>query len=223
MQSAESTGSLFLLAFTALFSIINPLGGAFIFLSMTRQLERAARKQLATWVAIHSFMILCASLYIGAYVLEFFGISLPVLRTAGGIVIAASAWKMLNATDDPDRPSENVVARVPTNLPPSRVAFYPLTMPITTGPGTISVAVSLGANRPQDIAELRVLSFFAQTFIAAVLVCALIFLLYRNADRLSGMLGGTGSTIVMRLSAFLLFCIGISVLWSGIAELVATL
>src|SRR3979490_886477 len=91
--------STFLLAFTALFSIVNPLSGAFIFFGATRELEPKVRAQTARWVAIYSFSIVAASLYIGAYVLGFFGVSLPVLRVAGGIIVAAAGGRMLNAPD----------------------------------------------------------------------------------------------------------------------------
>jgi multiple antibiotic resistance protein len=166
--------SFFLLAFPALFSIINPLGGAFMFLGATKRLSRDMRTHLARWVAIHSFIILNVSLYVGAYVLEFFGISIPVLRVAGGLVIALAGWNLLNAGDEGQDQSavEAVQAR-----DASRIAFYPLTMPITTGPGTISVAVALGTSRPDHIRD------FALFLLAATLVTGLmsliIYALYR--------------------------------------------
>ena len=91
--------SFFLLAFPALFSIVNPLGGAFIFLSATEHFHSTLRARLARWIAIYSFIIITASFYVGAYVLTFFGVSVPVLRVAGGIVITLAAWKILNAPD----------------------------------------------------------------------------------------------------------------------------
>lgn len=141
-----ATFGFFLLAFPALFSIINPLGGTFWFLAATRSLSRQTRAELARWVAIHSFIILTTSLYVGADMLGFFGISLPVLRVAGGIVIALSGWQLLNAGEDPDR--DEAQASLLNQRGASSLAFYPLTMPITTGPGTISVAISLGTSRP---------------------------------------------------------------------------
>lgn len=85
------------------------------------------------------------SLYVGGYVLEFFGISIPVLRVAGGLVIALSAWNLLNADDSSHSNKAEVAPLDPEDA--ERMAFYPLTMPITAGPGTISVAVSLGNGR----------------------------------------------------------------------------
>lgn len=212
----------FLLAFGALFSIVNPLSGAFIFFGATRELDPRVRAQVSRWVAIYSFCIVAASLYIGAYVLGFFGVSIPVLRVAGGIVVAAAGWRMLNEPDATEqRRSETPTARS-IDAPPSRLAFYPLTMPLTTGPGTISVAISLGANRPRGF-HASTLEFFVETLAAVALLSLLIYGFYRNSARLAGWIGATGTTIVVRLSAFLLFCIGIQVLWNGAAELLGSL
>jgi multiple antibiotic resistance protein len=208
----------FLLAFPALFSIINPLGGAFIFLGATRKLSRPLREHLARWVAIHSFVILNASLYVGAYVLSFFGISMPVLRVAGGIIIAVAGFRMLNeGYDTADREGALEAA---SERDASRLAFFPLTLPITAGPGTISVAVALGTNRPRG---LEFLWFALSATVTTIVMCTLIYVMYRYSDRISHVMGPTGTTIVVRLSAFILFCIGIQVLWTGVAELLQSL
>jgi multiple antibiotic resistance protein len=217
-EFAAETGSFLLLAFPALFSIINPLGGAFVFLAATRRLSEEARSRLARQVAIYSFITLSVSMLIGVYVLKFFGISMPVLRLAGGIVIALSAWTLLNAEDEgKDRGAalETTGTRDVTHL-----AFYPLTMPITTGPGTISVAIALGTGGASDVNPLM---FVVQALVATTLICLLIYLLYRSSSRISRAIGLNATSIVGRLSAFLLFCIGIQVMWTGIAELVASL
>jgi multiple antibiotic resistance protein len=211
----------FLLAFGALFSIVNPLSGAFIFFGATLGIEPKVRAQVSLWVAIYAFCIVAASLYIGAYVLSFFGISIPVLRVAGGIIVSMSGWRMLTEPDATEqRRSETPYPRS-VDVPPSRLAFYPLTMPLTTGPGTISVAVSIGAGRPSGLASS--LAFFVETLAAVALIAALVYLLYRHSARLADLIGATGTTIIVRLSAFLLFCIGIQVLWNGAAELLGTL
>ena len=132
----------FLLAFGALFSIVNPLSGAFIFFGATRELETRVRAHVSRWVAIYAFSIITASLYVGAYVLSFFGISIPVLRVAGGIVISMSGWRMLTAPDATEQRRSETPSPRSIDVPPSRLAFYPLTMPLTAGPGTISVAIS---------------------------------------------------------------------------------
>jgi multiple antibiotic resistance protein len=212
----------FLLAFGALFSIVNPLSGAFIFFGATRELDPKTRAQVSRWVAIYAFCIVAASLYIGAYVLSFFGITIPVLRVAGGIIVAMTGWRMLNEPDATEqRRSETPNPRSIT-VNPSRLAFYPLTMPLTTGPGTISVAISIGASRPSGF-HPPLLEFFVETLAATALLVGLVYLFYRNSARIADLIGATGTTIIVRLSAFLLFCIGIQVFWNGASELLGTL
>ncbi len=212
----------FLLAFGALFSIVNPLSGAFIFFGATRELEPKTRAHVSRWVSIYAFCIVAASLYVGAYVLSFFGISIPVLRVAGGIVVSMSGWRMLNEPDATEQRRSEIPNPRSITVPPSRLAFYPLTMPLTTGPGTISVAISIGAGRPSGF-HAPLLAFFIETLAATALLVALVYAFYRNAERLANLIGATGTTIVVRLSAFLLFCIGIQVFWNGAAELLGTL
>ena len=210
----------FLLAFGALFSIVNPLSGSFIFFGATQGLEPKVRAQVSRWVAIYAFCIVAASLYIGAYVLSFFGISIPVLRVAGGIVVSMSGWRMLSEPDATEQRRSEVPYPRSIDLPPSRLAFYPLTMPLTTGPGTISVAISIGAGRPAGF-HASLLAFFLETLAAVLLLALLVYGLYRHSARLADFIGATGTTIIVRLSAFLLFCIGIQVFWNGAAELLA--
>jgi len=119
---------------------------AFIFFGATQGMDPKMRAQVSRWVAIYAFCIVSVSLYVGAYVLSFFGISIPVLRVAGGIIVAMSGWRMLTEPDATEqRRSEAPAYPRSFDVPPSRLAFYPLTMPLTTGPGTISVAISIGA------------------------------------------------------------------------------
>ena len=211
-----------LLTFGALFSIVNPLSGAFIFFGATRELSPQLRALLSRWVAIYAFCLITASLYVGAYVLEFFGISIPVLRVAGGIIIALSAWKMLNQPDTTEQRRNETPEPKSIDVAPSRLAFYPLTMPLTVGAGTISVAISLGTSRPSGL-HAATLAFVIETLCAVAGVAILVYVMYRNSSRLASLLGATGTSIVMRLSAFLLFCIGIQIFWNGAKELLGTL
>jgi len=214
----------FLLAFGALFSIVNPLSGAFIFFGATQGMAPKVRSHVSRWVSIYAFCLVAASLYVGAYVLSFFGISIPVLRVAGGIVVSMSGWRMLNEPDATEQRRSEAPAypRAAADTPPSRIAFYPLTMPLTTGPGTISVAISIGAGRPTGF-HAPLFAFFLQTLSAVFLLALLIYALYRNSARIADAIGPTGTTIIVRLSAFLLFCIGIQVFWNGAAELLGRL
>jgi multiple antibiotic resistance protein len=214
--------STFLLTFGALFSIVNPFSSAFIFFGATRELAPRMRILVSRWVAIYAFCIVAASLYIGAYVLEFFGISIPVLRVAGGIIISLSAWRMLSQPDATEQRRSETPNPTSIDVAPSRLAFYPLTMPLTTGAGTIAVAISLGTGRPTGFHKATLAFLFATVFAVAALAL-LIYVLYRHSEQLARLMGATGTSIVVRLSSFLLFCIGIQIFWNGAAELLSAL
>jgi multiple antibiotic resistance protein len=199
----------YLLVYAALFPIVNPIGSAPLFLGLTPFATDARRNALALGVGINSFCLLVGSLLVGSHVLEFFGISLPVLRIGGGLVVAMFGWKMLNSDASPDG------GHAAAAEAESSDAFYPLTMPLTVGPGSISVAVTLGSQRPEEnLAHLVVLGSAA---VAGILGIAMtIYLCYRFAPTIVSVLGKAGTAVVVRLSAFILLCIGIQILWGGI-------
>lgn len=203
--------STFFLIFAALFPVINPLGCAPLFLGLTQGRTPAERHGLARGVAINSFCLLLASLLIGSHVLVFFGISLPVLRVAGGLIVTTFAWKQLNAEEAPE--DQTTTPRRPAD------SFYPLTMPLTVGPGSISVAVALGSERPKA-AHLPQLALLGLAALAGLVAISLsIYLSYRFADRIVALLGPSGANVVARLSAFILVCIGLQIAWTGWSEL----
>lgn len=203
----------FLIAFPALFSIVNPIGIALIFHQVTADLIRAERTALAWRVAAYSFGVMLVSLWAGATLIGFFGVSLSALRVAGGLVVAVRAWEMLAAPEQNEgRKQEQAASARGT----SDDAFFPLTMPLTTGPGTISIAIALSANQPKDTISL--IPFFAGMSGAALAVALTIGLCYAWADRVASLLGKSGSRVVTRMSAFLLLCIGVQICLTGIQE-----
>jgi len=204
------------LAAAALLPIVNPLGGAPVYLAKTVDLDDAAHAELAKRVALNSFFLLLASALIGAYVLDFFGLSVPIVRIAGGSVVCAIAWSLLQQPDTPGIEATNA-ARAITPGDLRRRAFYPLTMPLTVGPGSISVAITLGANPPPST---RALIVTALGHVAGMLlVAASIYVCYRYADTILRKLGDVGAIVVTRLSAFILLCIGVQIIWNGAAVL----
>jgi len=200
-----------------LLPIINPLAGAPVF-SMTAGPEPAATRSLARQVAINCWFILVGSLLVGTYVLELFGISLPIVRIGGGLLVAASGWRMLNHGDDDE--VRAAVKRQATALSHAEVvkrSFFPLTFPLTTGPGTIAAAIAIGAGLPRQPALYVVGAGVA--VLGATLTVAVIYLVYRHAARLMARLGEVGAMVMTRLMAFMLLCLGIEILWTGWAEL----
>ena len=150
--------------------------------------------------------------------LVFFGITLPIVRIAGGLMVAAFGWKLLHAGEDPDDRRSAA-----DNAPGAAIdAFYPLTMPLTVGPGSISVAVTLGSQRPAAAAFSQLAVFGCGAIAGLAAIAATIYVCYRYAGTIVAGLGERGSRVVMRLSAFILFCIGIQIIWNGYMSLRAT-
>jgi multiple antibiotic resistance protein len=204
-----------LVAVAALWPIVDPLGGAPVYLAMTTGLTPEERTRMAKLVAINSFALLVVSILIGAYVFDFFGVSIPAVQVGGGFIVCAIAWSLLTS------PSTPAVSERSGNAGPealSQRAFYPITMPLTVGPGSISVAMTLGANPPRG---LRPLVTTAVAHILGVFVVAVsIYLCYRYADRILRRLGTTGTNVLIRLTAFILFCIGVQITWNGVRAMI---
>jgi multiple antibiotic resistance protein len=202
----------FLLAFPALFSIVNPPGAAFIFNEIVGDTSPAERRRLSNRVALYSLLVMLVALWGGAYVLNFFGISLAALRLAGGSVVALRAWDLLSA---PERQEARKQQQVEETGPGTEdIAFFPLTLPFTTGPGTISVAVALGAGRPLT----GVVPFFIGMTAACLAMALVIWLAYRSAERVAGLLGASARRTFARLSAFILLCIGVQIMITGVTD-----
>jgi multiple antibiotic resistance protein len=213
----EAAARSLLLILSALFPIVNPLGSSPIFLLLTRDYSPESRRSLSRRIATNSFFLLSGSYLIGAHVLAFFGISLPVVQVGGGLVVISAGWMMLKRGDDEDR---SEVRRDLTSEDVKRRAFYPYTMPLTVGPGSISVAVTLGANLAQP--HHASLVGIAAALVACLLLALSIFVCYAFADRLARFLGATAMTVIVRLSSFLLVCIGVQIVWNGVSALLST-
>jgi multiple antibiotic resistance protein len=206
-----------LLVVSALFPIVDPIGGSPVFLSLTASYAPETRRLLARSIAIDSFILLVAAYTVGSHVLSFFGISLPVVQVGGGLIVIATGWAMLNQDDTkPPATHPTVVCADAMNQ-----AFYPLTLPLTVGPGAISVAITLGANEPHQL-RANLLALLAAG-IGSAIMAVIIYLAYGFADRLGRMIGPKGINVIIKLSAFLLVCIGVQFLWNGASRLLGSL
>jgi len=196
----DGFGNDFTLAFASLVAIINPLGVAFVF------------RRLTIWATPSERAVILGSYFFGRFVLGFFGITLPALRIAGGMIVALSGWQLLNRSEQSASPE------VTNHASPVSMAFFPLTMPLTAGPGTITVAIALGAARAER-SGIGVLIAIAAFFLATLAVAAIVLLCYRNADRLAQLVGQEGARVVTSLSAFLLLCVGVQIITAGAIDL----
>jgi multiple antibiotic resistance protein len=203
----------FLLGFPALFSIVNPISGALIFQQVTAGWQHHDRIRLARSVALNALVVMVLALWAGSYVLAFFGISLAALRVAGGLVVALTGWNLMNAPDERETRKQEQASDARGS---DDIALFPLAIPITTGPGTMSVAIALGASHPNSFPSVG--WYFGGMTAASVAMGAVIWVFYREADRLTALMGPNGRRTLTRLAAFLLLCIGIQILIRGVQD-----
>lgn len=202
--------STFVLAFSTLLPVINPFSGAMFFCTMSSNLSVDDRRFVANRIAVYSLVILLVCLSVGHLILNFFGISVGALRVAGGAVLFMAGWTALNAPSHEDTPTE-VPSLSRAKL--KSMAFYPFTLPLTTGPGGIAVSVALGTSLPRDTGHV------AGVLAATLATVIVIWLCYRYSDRVNHAVGAAGADALARLLAFILICLGVSIAWTGFSEL----
>ena len=208
-----------ILVVATLFPIVNPLGSAAIFVNMVGPVAPNIQRLLAQKISIYSFFLLLCSLLWGVHVLSFFGIDIYAVQIGGGLVVAATGWTLLN------RDTGRAKDEAPADEQVLENAFYPFTLPITVGPGSISVAITLGAHLPAELSEHSL--FAPRVLIAAIggitLICLIIYLCYLYARKAEQLLGRSGTSMVLRLSSFILLCIGVQIISSGIKAYLETI
>ena len=210
-------GKSFLFALATLLPILNPTATAPIFLSLTSGASTSTRAVLAARIGRNVFLLLGAAMLVGSPLLNFFGISLPVVRLAGGLLVATTAWRLLTSTDaGVQRAAELAEGYTPEMA--RRQAFYPLTFPIACGPGSIAAAITVGASLHDPRAALRVVHL-AGAMPALALIGVAVFVCLRFALQLLRPLGETGTAVFMRMTAFILLCLGVQIMWDGLYEL----
>lgn len=208
--------SVFVYAFVSLFAIVNPIGMSAVFLELTKKFSQEHRHAAAYLIAIYGTILLLATFFIGPYILKFFGISLPSIQVAGGILVFYSAWGMLNTK--PKSSPEDEKSSHSKDSAWSESLFFPLTMPITAGAGSIAVTIAMAARfEKENVYDLQTIS---ACIAAIILVFVTVALCYRYADSIFHKLGTTGTSVVGSLSAFILLAIGVTVIWQGILGLV---
>jgi multiple antibiotic resistance protein len=160
------------------------------------------------------------SLLAGPFILKIYGISIPLLRVAGGLIVATAGWKLLNEGSEKD--VDELTAQSDKANYMSQT-FFPMTMPLTTGPGTIAVLISLGFSRESYSNTLEEFAFLGIVLLAATIIAITIYLCFAYSHWVREVLGHAGADIALRLSAFILFCLGVQIIWSGASELLPTL
>ncbi|MEO6994012.1 MAG: MarC family protein [Lacunisphaera sp.] len=206
-----------LLVLGAVLPVVNPLGDAPLFLALTAGCDRSTRAELARRIAFYSFLLLLGAMLLGSLILRLFGLSNSVVLVAGGVVVCGMAWKLLA---DRPKPADVTVDPLQARAVALGRVITPLTLPLTIDGGALSVAVTVGASHAHTVQD-TVMQFLAAA-IAAAIIALSIFLTYRYAQQVVERIGHTGVMVLQRLSAFIMLCIGVSILWNGIKSLLVT-
>ena len=202
------------LAFLALFPILNPPAMSPIFLDMTSSLPNDDRHRMAWLIGKNTFMLLFSVLVAGGWLLKIFGISVPVIRIAGGLLLFNTAWRMLNSEPKFSQAEQDEFKAKMTSK-----AFFPMTMPVTAGPGSIAVTLTLVPAGPL-LATATWVNFAGIS--AGIAIAALsVFFFYRYSENLLLRLGRAGAQTISKISAFILLAIGVQIIWEGIRGLLA--
>jgi multiple antibiotic resistance protein len=214
-------GKAFLFVLAAILPIVNPAATAPIFLSLTEGASTSTRTALARKISRYMMALMIGSMLVGSIVLDFFGISLPIVRVGGGLIVAANAWRLLNA-NHALMDTRTELAESFTIEQASRQAFYPLTFPIACGPGSIAAAITVGASL-HDVKIPVLMAHMSGGAMALVSIGGALYFVFRYAARLLRPLGEAGVLVFLRLSAFILLCLGVQIVWDGASELLIEL
>jgi multiple antibiotic resistance protein len=213
------------LGFSALLPVVNPLGSALVFLGLVGNAPIETYRALARRIAVNTVIFFAAIELIGSSLLGFFGISLPIMQVAGGIVLAMIGWSLLNqkdSTPSPEKTEAAVPAVTQEQIDSLRErAFYPFTFPITAGPGCIVIMLTLSFHARQPRITETVLSYVG-LFIAAVTLSASVYLCYAYAPKIARSVPPSTAHGILRVIAFILFCIGVQIGWNGVSDLLKT-
>jgi multiple antibiotic resistance protein len=215
----------FLLAFSVLLPLINPLGSALVFLGLVGDAPPKAIKSLARRIVISNIVFLAIIELLGAAILNFFGISLPIVQLSGGIVIAVLGWGVLNEKsagansknkeDECGSQDETDSSRLEEGV------FYPFTFPITSGPGTLVALLTLTAHITNRALTQNILAHLG-VFIAVVVISVLCYFCYAYAPKITKVIPPSTAHGILRVVAFILLCIGTQIAWNGLSALLAT-
>lgn len=209
----------FVAVFAALFPVINPLGDGPIFLNFVQGCSESVKNKLARSVSINCFFLLLGSMLIGPKLLLFFGITLSALKLAGGAVVIAMGWNLLNQKSSSNKNGDDSAGITDANAGNS--VFFPLTLPLTVGPGSIATAISLvaGFQSSDSLDLVNELPTVLGTISALVALSLTIYIVYREASSIQRLLGDAGTNVLMRLFAFILLAIGVQIFLGGVQSI----
>ena len=215
----ESFVFMFISSFMALFPVANPVGTGFIINGFLSGLDRSERRSIVRRIAVNYLLIGIGSLAIGHFVLSLFGLSLPIVQLGGGLLICKTALQWLGDSDAstgsaPDKPADPISVR---NLE-SRV-FYPITFPISIGPGSISVIFTLMASVNIKDGLGKIIINYAVIAFVIFLMCLILYVILSQGQKITKKVGVTGTMIINKMVAFFTFCVGIQIIAEGVEKI----
>lgn len=214
------------LAFSALLPLVNPIGSALIFFGLVGPKPPEVYRKLARSVAINLVLFFVTIEIVGSAILKFFGISLPIVQVAGGLVLAAMGWSLLRddsaASDSASSSDEDVNQASQAGGTLEQKVFYPFTFPVTAGPGCIVVMLTLSAHASSRSFNDSLLAHVG-IFLAVLILSGLVYFVYAYAPRLTQIIPPPVAHGVLRVVAFILLCIGAQIAWNGASTLLTTL
>jgi multiple antibiotic resistance protein len=203
-----------LLVVGAILPIVNPPGAAPLFLRLTAGCDAHTHRVLAARIALNSFALLVGSMFLGTFVLRLFELSVSVVQVAGGAVVCALGWNLLN--EEQKAPDPHFDRHRASDAAMQR-SFYPLTMPLTVDPGALAVGVAIGANHAHVLDQLLIQ--ITAAVVGSTIIALTILLTYSYARRIEAHIGPNAMSVVVRLSAFIVLSIGVHIAWNGIKGL----
>jgi multiple antibiotic resistance protein len=216
----------FLIAFSVLLPLINPLGSALVFLGLVGQAPSQVLHSLARRIAISNIIFLAVFEVTGATILNFFGISLPIVELSGGMVVAAMGWGVLNersaGADSRNKAEESGGSAEADTRRLEEGVFYPFTFPITSGPGTLVGLLTLTAHISNKVLSKNIEAHVG-VFLAVAALSLLCYFCYAYAPKITTIIPPSTAHGILRVIAFILLCIGIQIAWNGLSALLATI
>lgn len=200
-----------------LFSLINPLSALPIYLGLTQDETEENKLRTLKKTCLYILIICLVSYYLGVYVLHFFGITIPALRVAGGLIIFRSGWQLLNVQHKKELRG-NIKEEMEKK---DDISFSPLAMPLLAGPGSMSFLITLFSNRSSNMNEAIYQDVFAIT--AIVIVMFSIYFIFKFAPMLMKYAGQSGLTSLSKVMGFIVIGIGVQMILSSISTVVKTM
>ncbi len=209
--------SVFLTILIGLFSLINPLSALPIYLGLTQDDSPENKLNTLKKTCIYILIICLVSYYLGVYLLHFFGITIPALRVAGGLIIFRSGWQLLNVQHKKElrgNLNEDLLKK-------EDISFSPLAMPLLAGPGSMSFLITLFSTRSEVLKEAFWQDMAAIS--AIIIVVVSIYFVFKYAPHLIKYTGQAGLTSLSKVMGFIVTGIGVQMILSSISTVVKTI